>query len=127
VGAVNGGGRGSRVVERLAEAVNRAAGSAPRRVLPRATAIERQSGQTGGSLADTTGAFGIAVLGAAAAVLGAGAAVMGFEDLEGLLERRHGGGVSNGRLAWRVVGIAGGGSIGGGDKLHTSRQGESVM
>jgi len=33
----------------------------------------------------------------------------------------------DGRLAWRVVGIVGGGTIGGGDKLHTSKDSEGVM
>jgi hypothetical protein len=58
--------------------------------------------------------------------------VVGFEDLEGLLERRHGGagcgwasGLSGG-VDCRVVlivgdGRIGGGRIGGGGKLHTSK------
>lgn len=80
------------VVEGLAKSVDGATGCGPGRLLARAVAVECEGRETGGGLADATVALGIALLGTVAAVVGTRAAVAGLEDLEGLLESRHGGG-----------------------------------
>lgn len=92
----------SRVVQRLAQPVDGAAGCGGRRVFARAVvlAVQCEGGEAGGGLADATGALGVALLGTAVTVFGVRAAVVaGLEDLKGLFEGRHGGGCVCGGLA----------------------------
>lgn len=84
-----GGGGAARVVDRLAEPVDRAAGRGGAAGRVGAVGL---GGKAGGGLADAaTGiALGVALLRAVASVLRTRAAVARLERVEGLLEGRHG-------------------------------------